>query len=280
MPIPERQRLPSSVANLKWVITDDGSRTLWDENLNETYHSGCGAVAETLWVYIKNSGILDLDGRCGSTIRILEYGLGTGTAFTLVAALAECLGFELAYYAIENTLLPSSIYRELDLQRSVESLPKEFVDEFESVLPLPEKYGETVTSILQRLASAVEQRPLESNAWNALHLRGDADRQEFRSKLHVFYGDAREETCVGDLRTRAPEGVDAIFFDPFSPETNPELWRQDVYRSAYEILNVGGTLTSYCVKSRVQKDLREVGFSIQKVPGPPGGKREVLRAVK
>jgi len=75
-------------------------------------------------------------------------------------------------------------------------------------------------------------------------------------------------------------GVDAVFFDAFSPETNPELWQSEIYKTAYDVLRPGGTLTSYCVKSRVQKEMRAEGFSIEKVSGPPGGKREVLRATK
>ncbi len=57
MAVPKRPTTPTSSAGLHWQITDDGSRTLWDERLDETYHSGCGAVAESLVVYLLNSGV-------------------------------------------------------------------------------------------------------------------------------------------------------------------------------------------------------------------------------
>jgi hypothetical protein len=44
-------------------------------------------------------------------------------------------------------------------------------------------------------------------------------------------------------------------------------------------LKPGGILVTYCVKGIVKQALREVGFTLKRLPGPPG-KREMLRATK
>jgi len=47
----------------------------------------------------------------------------------------------------------------------------------------------------------------------------------------------------------------------------------------YQKLNPGGLITTYCVKGSVKRILKETGFKVEKLPGPPG-KREILRGVK
>jgi len=58
----------------KLLQTDDGSYTLWVEDVNETYHSRHGAEQESLHVFISNG----LDAIKKIEISILEVGLGSG----------------------------------------------------------------------------------------------------------------------------------------------------------------------------------------------------------
>ena len=72
---------------------------------------------------------------------------------------------------------------------------------------------------------------------------------------------------------------DVIYFDAFSPESQPEMWTTDIFKKMYDILIHGGVLVSYCSKGAFQRVLKAVGFKIEKLPGPPG-KREMIRATK
>lgn len=72
---------------------------------------------------------------------------------------------------------------------------------------------------------------------------------------------------------------DLIYFDAFSPEAQPELWSQEVFRNMYNVLKPLGVLTTYCSKGSVQRNLKSAGFDVEKHKGPPH-KREVLRALK
>jgi hypothetical protein len=96
-------------------------------------------------------------------------------------------------------------------------------------------------------------------------------------QLHLLIMDARQlATHARELGL--PGSFDAVFFDAFSPETSPELWKVEILESMFELLKEGGTLTSYCVKSHIRNLLAQVGFTVQRVPGPISGKREVLIA--
>lgn len=72
---------------------------------------------------------------------------------------------------------------------------------------------------------------------------------------------------------------DLIYFDAFSPQSQPELWTVEQFTKLYKILNDSGILVTYCAKGAVKRNLKEAGFIIEALPGPPG-KREMTRAVK
>lgn len=76
------------------------------------------------------------------------------------------------------------------------------------------------------------------------------------------------------------KGYDIIYFDAFAPEKQPEMWSQPLFDNLYECLNKGGILTTYCAKGTVRRMLQSSGFTIERLPGPPEGKREILRATK
>lgn len=72
---------------------------------------------------------------------------------------------------------------------------------------------------------------------------------------------------------------DLVYFDAFSPAIQPELWGEEVFRRIYEHMNPDGILTTYCAKGIVRRTLQLLGFTTERLPGPPG-KREMLRATK
>jgi len=72
---------------------------------------------------------------------------------------------------------------------------------------------------------------------------------------------------------------DVVFFDAFSPDVQPEMWTEDVFRKISVSMKRGGVLTTYSTKGIVKRALKNAGFKIEKLPGPKG-KREILRANK
>lgn len=85
----------------------------------------------------------------------------------------------------------------------------------------------------------------------------------------------------GDLATVSlPDDIDVVYFDAFAPEKQPEMWDEGVFSRLHEAMADGAVLTTYCAKGVVRRRLQAVGFTVERLPGPPGGKREILRATK
>ena len=108
---------------------------------------------------------------------------------------------------------------------------------------------------------AIHQAPWEEDVclspWFTLHkMKGDFTHYSFEQKY------------------------DIIYFDAFAPEKQPEMWEQSLFDNLYQVLNEGGILTTYCAKGVVRRMLQTAGFKVERLPGPPGGKREILRANK
>lgn len=75
------------------------------------------------------------------------------------------------------------------------------------------------------------------------------------------------------------EEYDLIYFDAFGARVQPELWTAEIFQKMFTALIPEGILVTYAAKGSVRRAMQEVGFLVEKLPGPPG-KREMLRAVK
>ena len=82
------------------------------------------------------------------------------------------------------------------------------------------------------------------------------------------------------LNSPLPEDIDVVYFDAFAPEKQPEMWSEDAIRRVYDCMASNGVLTTYCAKGSVRRMLQNTGFVVERIAGPPGGKREILRATK
>ena len=58
------------------------------------------------------------------------------------------------------------------------------------------------------------------------------------------------------------------------------MWSEELFQNLYACMNTGGVITTYCAKGIIRRLLQAVGFKVERLPGPPGGKREILRATK
>lgn len=106
---------------------------------------------------------------------------------------------------------------------------------------------------------------MHTSDWNTIHY--------LTSAFHFKKVNTRFETIVYQNR------FDLIYFDTFSPDTQPELWEPPLLQAMYDALRPNGVLVTYCAKGVVKRRLKNVGFQVESPPGPPG-KREMTRAVK
>jgi tRNA U34 5-methylaminomethyl-2-thiouridine-forming methyltransferase MnmC len=75
------------------------------------------------------------------------------------------------------------------------------------------------------------------------------------------------------------EKFDLIYFDAFGYRVQPELWSTEIFQKMYNALKPNSVLVTYAARGVVKRSMIEVGFSVEKLEGPPG-KREMFRARK
>ena len=75
------------------------------------------------------------------------------------------------------------------------------------------------------------------------------------------------------------QAYDLVYFDAFAPEKQADMWTEDVFERLFNALRPKGVLVTYCAKGEVRRRMLRTGFSVERLPGPPG-KREMLRATR
>lgn len=222
------------------IQTEDGSITLYVPELNEHYHSVHGAIQESLHIFI----------RAG-----LDFYLDTHTHLPTNENPLSILeaGFGTGLNAYLSLLRSEELRFPLDYH-SVEKYPL-----------LPEEvnrlhYPDQLPAAAPELFFALHNAPWEC---------GEQITPLFQ--LHKYQADFRS--------VQFQEQFDMVYFDAFNPEVQPHLWTPEVLGRFARALKPGGILVTYCVKGIVKQALREVGFTLKRLPGPPG-KREMLRATK
>lgn len=136
--------------------------------------------------------------------------------------------------------------------------------------------------------AGVEKFPLDIPLLNQLNYAKNKEEHALFEKIHsvdwnkkaVITDDFSLEKIKSDfINFQSNEKFDIIYFDAFAPRVQPELWTKEVFEKVFSLLSKGGILVTYCAKGAVKRTLKEVGFEVIKLPGPPG-KREMTKAVK
>lgn len=227
------------------VATGDGSLTLHSPRFGQGFRSRAGAHAEGRHVFVDGSGVGPRLRR-GESAAVLEVGLGAGTNLGLTVAAAWASGAPLRYVAIEREPLPPDAWRALDLA---------------SWTPAP--FAPAWLAALDRWAGAPT---------------ADFGVAVRRVRVDVLVAEVGAFAAEGGLG--ALGAFDAVYLDPFSPDVDPDAWRPATLAALAAALTPGGALVTYSVQGALRRSLAAAGLEVAKVPGPPGGKREVLLARK
>ncbi len=220
-------------------ITSDGSHTLYVPELDEHYHSIHGAVQESNHIFIQAGLVESRKSLVKSLKKVKILEVGLGTGLN---ALLTYLEAEKQDIQIEYTAIEA-----FPLEEEIyEAL------NFSSLIP-----GENVDTIMNLIHASAWNIPVELSPDFVLFKRHEA-----------------LENIILE-----PDRYDLVYFDAFAPEVQPELWTEDVFRKIYNSMIGGGILVTYCCKGDVKRAMKAAGFTIEKLPGPPG-KREMLRGKK
>lgn len=120
--------------------------------------------------------------------------------------------------------------------------------------------------------SAMEKEEF-NNVFEKLHKEPWNRHVEISDSFSLF----KEEIKFQDFSR--VNSFDLIYFDAFGARVQPDLWTVEIFDRMYKGLKENGVLVTYSAKGSVRRALQTVGFTVERLPGPPG-KREMLRAVK
>lgn len=99
--------------SVKIITTSDGSHSLFNDELNETYHSIHGAIQESNHVFLKN-GLEYVAEKTVLPLSLLEVGFGTGLNALLTFQYAIQHDRKIYYRAIEPSPLEENIWMALN----------------------------------------------------------------------------------------------------------------------------------------------------------------------
>jgi tRNA U34 5-methylaminomethyl-2-thiouridine-forming methyltransferase MnmC len=226
--------------NIKIIATGDGSHSLLNLAMDETYHSRHGALRESQHVFIRQ-GLehwrqLHPDAE---SVHIFEMGMGTGLNLLLT---------------LENALRYTSLqYHYLTL----EAYPLNSI--LAQQLNYPELLGDDT-----RIISLF--REIHQSNWNR-------DTQILPNfVLHKLHS-RLEDYSPGE------QTFDLLYYDAFAPNKQAELWTYEVMQNLHKMLRPGGVFVTYSAKGQLKRDLKSLGLVVETLDGPPG-KAEMVRASK
>lgn len=137
--------------------------------------------------------------------------------------------------------------------------------------------------------TAVELFPLSANEIAALnydellpdntHLFQQIHQAEWNKTVTITDSFTLEKINTSLFNFTTDKQFHVIYYDAFAPSAQPELWTQAVFEKLYHMLIKNGVLVTYCSKGDVRRAMQAAGFSVTKLPGPPG-KREIVRAIR
>jgi tRNA U34 5-methylaminomethyl-2-thiouridine-forming methyltransferase MnmC len=137
----------------------------------------------------------------------------------------------------------------------------------------------------------VDPFPLDNTETRSLNYCKQLDREDLQpifEQLHSCEWETKtsitenfhfKKSKSSLLNRENSETFELIYFDPFAPNAQPELWTKEIFEKMFAMLEPDGVLVTYCSKGDVRRTMQAAGFTIEKLPGPKG-KREMIRAVR
>ena len=225
--------------------TEDGSKTIYIEDWNESYHSKHGAVQEAMHVFIKNGFSHFIATK--KPLKILEIGLGTGLNAFITLLEAEKNQQYVNYVGIEKFPVLKAEFDAIDF----------FDDVFKFYPELAHRKEEL----------HVIYRYLFLSDWENWQI------------ISPYFRIKKVKDDFFNLKNCNENEFDLVYFDAFGSQIQPEMWEKELFEIIDSTTKPTAIFTTYASKGTVKRGLKELGYVVEKRPGPPG-KREMMVGLK
>lgn len=130
--------------------------------------------------------------------------------------------------------------------------------------------------------TGVEAYPVASEEVLAMNYVSELEAGAFENifkKMHECEWNQRTEITPNFSLTKRKhffdeiddfETFDLIYFDAFGYRVQPELWSTEIFQKMYNSLKPNGVLVTYAARGVIKRSMIEVGFTVEKLAGPPG----------
>ncbi len=237
----QRDRRRMSEPPFEVVETRGGARAMRDRITGEVMHPLSGPIEEARSLYLAPSR---LEARLGTggldPLVLLDVGLGAGSNAAAAWALSEA--------------------------RSAGARPLHIVSFDRTVAAL-----DLARSEAHRAAFGLAGATLV--ACSRLVDRGSAEgaRTAWRTSLGEL---------PATLLAEPPASADVVFWDPFSPRANPELWTVAAFAALRPVCREGATVHTYSGATAVRTALLLAGFAVGLGDVLPGGRQATVAATR
>ncbi len=124
---------------------------------------------------------------------------------------------------------------------------------------------ENDSAIVNNISTVNPPIPFYSH-YKQLKHPGSLEFKEGKIHVKVLLGDGREE-----IKKLGDDHFDAIFFDPFSPKTSPEMWQTAFFEEVHRVLNKTGIMATYTCARMARDNMAAAGLLYD--DGPIVGRR-------
>lgn len=215
-----------SSLDVEVVTLKSGARAVRDRLTGEVMHSAVGPQVESKELYVTASRLAErlLDVRAdASPLVLLDVGLGAGSNAALAFAVSESLGAQ-----------PARRLHITSFDRSTAAMELALAGEHAADLGFSPEIAEHGRTLLARGVT-----------------------ETARTTWRMVLGD-----LPGTLAGLDAHGADIVFWDPFSPKSNPTLWSVAAFAALFRTCRAGATVHTYSQATRVRSALLLAGFHV------------------
>jgi len=217
---------------LQKVITSDNSITYYNPEVDECYHTRTGALEEALKKHVEPSNVVELAKDGDVVIGDVCFGLGYNTIVAIAKIQEKYPDALIQVFAFENDL------RILEKIQNLE-LPKQYQNAHEKIKTLLHK-------------DSIKETTDECS----LYVYEDE-----KLTMSLYLGDV-EQT----IHKISHEVLNVVFFDPFSPTKQANLWSNQFVVNVAATMARGGVLTTYSCARPARDALRFAGLEVHDGP--------------
>lgn len=266
-----------------FMTTEDGSVGLYNNIVQDIYHSKYGALKESIEKFILPSGILDFVNH-NKEVKILDicFGIGYNSKNALYFSKKSNNNIKIIIDALENdlglTLLSPFVKDSIDCFELKIFLLSELLKKSSSNINLIEElvcndsefFSPDIIDFFKKNKKNIYKTSSEGEISTLLHniyykyvsnsMKNSSENLLFSNcSFECYCNDARKSLLSLD------EQYDFVFLDAFTPLKDPTLWTYDFLSLVKSKMNKNSVLLTYSNSTPVRSVFLELGFNVGKI---------------